>query len=660
MKTEDLLEILDSVLARDSDIDEEGRNSISPSLRQVVPYEHERLLVAWVLLSRFPQEQLDRAWEKHGNELSDFGSCLLTNFDNYVDIFVDDHSNNFFYACCTRLVAQVTARLTIPPSEKLRRNVYDSWKHISILLSGRDMAESSTATEAAKLDSTIVALSVDVYNALVAWIEHGIAFSPSTILLEDIWNIPIEAYTNTKEFNLAFEEENREKQEAKTPMAAQPKVEENERTMMLNVFESVLRTLSETRKIDAGEKDNDIYTIGHLQRLIFIIFELQGTETVSDDLLRSISLWMRDRQAEMLDPDLRILWDGWLMKNVGEHVISKKSNLLRDPKLMEAIQNIILAHAVSPNANALRPMAWRTISQIVKSYGWGWVQKSSTRTSVCTWCRLACGEWKIQLENEKSDRSNRLSTLDGCGNLIMNIMQYLVDFDERPYQTIPLTTESVLRMKEALEETLFLTSAYLIINSSPNDHIESAIAINLWSELFTEIDLSTLKMTTNVISCFRNLLLVSDDESLVQPALHVVSTYCTEQQALNEVEVFDNSLIDAIAIYIQRYWKNVSQPDYFKKCSGRDDIIHSACVATEIIAEYKPPRFQHVVDAIFEAQQAIVDSFSTEILTQITDLKKSLRPISDTCVTLFEQFEEPLPPNTRLIISSALTILEGQ
>ncbi len=654
MKTKAFLETVDALLARDGDTSQEEINCESPSLLQTIPYEHERFLVAWVLLTRFPQDQLDRAWGKHGKDLDRFAQSLLTNFGNGVDIFVRHHDvskndghNFFFHACCTRLVAQVTARLTTTPSKELRDNIYKSWKQISSLKAIRNTAETSPANEAAILRSTIIPLCVDVYNAYIGWMDQDVPFFSSDLILNEIWKVPIAASTRLREL---LEEESGEEQKDSSG-EVQPKFKENERTMMFKVLESVLGTSSEDEKMSTDRCEEDSYTIGNLQRLIFVIFELKGTDCASFELITSILLWSTTSREDIFDADLTILWDGWLMKTIGERITEEANgmSLLRDPEIMSAIQKLSMAHAVSPDTNTLRPMAWQIISRIMRVCGWRSMHKSSIEASICLWCRLACGEWKIQLEEEGfSECSYRSSILDGCGKLIITVVQYLVDFHDSPHKPIPLGTESILSLRETLEDTLSLTSTYL------NAHLSDttpAILIHLWSELFSEITLSASKDASVVFECFRNLLLVSDNECLLPASVHVVTTYCTEDGFLYNVQGLDTTVIDSILLYLERFWKTMATRDSLKKHCGHD-TIHSACVATEILAEYQPDKVENVTIAILDVVDFLAES--------APDLRLTLRLVVDSSIFLFDRFRGSTLAKENLSskISSAVKILQ--
>lgn len=675
MKAEILFDKLQFLLvcSGDSDIVDKGRNDTSESHRQDIAHEYERFLVAWILLTRLSQEQLDRAWEKYGNSLSYFANCMLTNIDNNIDIVDDDHAmpkngsdsgHDFLSICCIRLLCQVMARLKTPPSKDLRRKLYNSWKHMSTTKIAKNVAENSPATATTKLlNSTIIALNVDVCSVFLVWMERDVPFFQPEIIMKDVWKTYIAAHAIVKKSAAFHEQENRRKQNENASIETKSEFKNNDEIIMFNVFESVLGRPTDTEKIH-NDSDGDIYTIVTLQRLIFVIFELLGTKCVPEELVRNILRWCcQNNQEEGFSPDLRDLWHGWLMKNIGECVSKQTtpSTLLRDPVMMDAIQTIALAHIVSPNRHALRTMAWQSISQIMKAYSWDWIQESSMKTSICTWCRLACGEWKIQLERDKnlaSERSSRLSILDGCGRVIISVVQYLVD--DRSNKLIHLETKSHLTMKQSLEETLSSTSTYLNIFPYLKDDVESVVIVNLWSELFSEIDLSTSKEADNTITCLGKLLLVSSDESLVKALVHYMSTHCTEEKCLYEHVDFESVVIGPAMVFMERFWTTFLKPCPRKKWYPLD-TMQWACVATEILAENKPESTQRVVNAIFDAASCFVESFQFASTNQRIELKQRLRIIIEPCLKLLKLFGDTFPTkNMPHIISSAIKIMEDK
>ena len=658
MEAEQLLETFDSLLARrDDDINKKGGSSASPPLSRSIPHQHERSLVALVLLSRSPQEQLDQVWEKYESDFTSFASIFFKNCDFEMQLLNDDHAvsqngfkNFLFCSYYTRLVAQVTARLTKPPTKQLQYDIYKSWRKISMMQAARTVTITSTAVEEAKIHSTIIALCVDIYNALITWTSQNDPLLSVDLDLIELWNIPITAYKKMNRITRVVQREAKTKKE-------QPKVEDDEVDMMLSILESASGSASD--EVRAGQENDDIYTFSNTLRLMFVLFELQGPESISDELLRTVLIWIKNSQDEISDADLRVLWDGWLLTNIQKR-ISKTNNtrsLLRDPEIMDTIQKIILAHVVSPTTSTLRPLAWQSISQITKSFGWEFLQKSS-ESSLCTWCRLACGEWKIQLEDEPSERQKNLSILDGCGNLIINVVQYLVDFDERPYKSIPLTSESLLSIRQELEETLSLTSGHLLNRASEEHNLESTIMVNLWSVLFSEMHASNCHEASNIMLCFHMLLQVSDDESLVPAVLHVVSMMNCDGRALtSEHESVTDETTTSIIGYLIRLWKRVAKMDYLKQ-SQENHFVHSACVATEILAEHDHPKFQEVVQFIFEAQQAILKTFQNGGAAQERQHERTiLRSLSNTCGLLFDRYHKILPQNTSYNLSTATAML---
>ena len=651
MEAEQLLETFDSLLARrDDDINKKGGSSASPPLSRSIPHQHERSLVALVLLSRSPQEQLDQVWEKYESDFTSFASIEMQLLNDDHAVSQNGFKNFLFCSYYTRLVAQVTARLTKPPTKQLQYDIYKSWRKISMMQAARTVTITSTAVEEAKIHSTIIALCVDIYNALITWTSQNDPLLSVDLDLIELWNIPITAYKKMNRITRVVQREAKTKKE-------QPKVEDDEVDMMLSILESASGSASD--EVRAGQENDDIYTFSNTLRLMFVLFELQGPESISDELWRTVLIWIKNSQDEISDADLRVLWDGWLLTNIQKR-ISKTNNtrsLLRDPEIMDTIQKIILAHVVSPTTSTLRPLAWQSISQITKSFGWEFLQKSS-ESSLCTWCRLACGEWKIQLEDEPSERQKNLSILDGCGNLIINVVQYLVDFDERPYKSIPLTSESLLSIRQELEETLSLTSGHLLNRASEEHNLESTIMVNLWSVLFSEMHASNCHEASNIMLCFHMLLQVSDDESLVPAVLHVVSMMNCDGRALtSEHESVTDETTTSIIGYLIRLWKRVAKMDYLKQ-SQENHFVHSACVATEILAEHDHPKFQEVVQFIFEAQQAILKTFQNGGAAQERQHERTiLRSLSNTCGLLFDRYHKILPQNTSYNLSTATAML---
>jgi hypothetical protein len=613
-------------------VDQEGTTKLSSS--QVIAYEHERFLVAWVLLTRLSHKHLDEAWGKHGNSLSIFVTHLLS------DIEKTRRTDMLLYICYIRLVAQVTARLSTLPSEQLRINLYKSWKYMS------------TNVDDNLFNSTI-ALNIDVCNTFIAWMEQDAFSFSSEVSLSDMWDaqvkisaklIQLQQDDGTKK---SMKNENISR-ETQSNSDDDDDDDDDDAMTMVNVLDSLLATSNDT------EDDDLSYTASYLKRLIFGIFELQGTEYASDELVTNILLWIdRNGQEESISLDQKFGWHGWLMKYIGESISNKKkrSTLLREPKEMHVIQNIMLAHVVSPDERALRAMAWQTIIQIIQGYGWSWSEKSTSNVApICTWCRLACGEWKIQLEEELNlwSGSNRTSILDGCGRLMLSVVQYLVDFEERPDIAIPLDTDGLLHLRQSLEETLYTTSAYLI-TSNVDTGVEPTVVINLWSQLFSEIYLPNSEEGKNAVTCFRKLLMASNDVTMMRALAHFLTT-------VHPKESSEQGLIDSIIAYTERSWQTLATPSWLSLCHQHDEI-YWACGATEILVDNQPERIHKITISMQQAIRILVESLQSVPSKRKEELLSYLRLVVESYVTIIDQC-----PNTDLtfkdILSRAIEILE--
>jgi len=401
----------------------------------------------------------------------------------------------------------------------------------------------------------------------------------------------------------------------------------DDKMTMISVLDSLL---------DDKAGDDDIYTVSNLQTMIYGIFELQGTKHASDKLVTKILLWIdQDGQEEKISQDLKLFWHGYLMKYVGESVSKKKKRctLLREPEIMNVMQKILLAHVVSPDKGALRAMAWQTIVQVIQSYGWRWSEKSISKVAyICTWCRLACGEYRIQLEEELNllSQSNRTLILDGCGKLMLSVVRYLVDFDERPDKTIPLDTESIFHLRQSLEETLYTTSEYL--NTFKGDSCkQSTIVLDLWSQLFSETYLPT--SDKSVITCFKKLLIESDDVSLMRALAHYLTTVNLKDSECDEADV-EHGLIDSIIAFTERSWQTIATPRWLSQCDQFEEMFW-VCGATEIMSDNYPDRIYKITNSMQQAIRILVESLPSqrnkEVISYLRLLVESHMAIIDQC-----------------------------
>ncbi|KAL3931568.1 MAG: hypothetical protein SGARI_004174 [Bacillariaceae sp.] len=318
---------------------------------------------------------------------------------------------------------------------------------------------------------------------------------------------------------------------------------------------------------------------------------------------------------------------GYVVVAVGSNSNGSKasSTLLNDPKAMEALQTILMAHVVSPDPNALRADAWQTMGSMIVSscrhhgknkVSNAWTTKwmmmtmkngssasSSSKNNpkqkqqqqaatppppllpiICTWARLASGEWKIQLEHmaassasaaaaggdaaatvnsltnstsnnrNNNDNDNNMAILDGCAKTIMSVVDFLLTLEDRPDQAaaapslLLLNATALLHIKESLDEAFAVTTEYIAtVDNGDDDHDDNgddsqghgeesdsarsstkAVVRELWCQLLPELEMEAIQGLESTLAAFRKLLLQSSssaaaDDVMMRPLVHVLS-----------------------------------------------------------------------------------------------------------------------------------------
>ena len=243
--------------------------------------------------------------------------------------------------------------------------------------------------------------------------------------------------------------------------------------------------------------------------------------------------------------------------------------------------------------------------------------------------------------------------------LMIGVVQYLVDFDDRPDKRIPLDPDGLLHIQESLEETLSTTSTYLNTSFDVSDHTKNSIIINLWSQLFSEVDLSTARGAENAIGCLKKLMLVSNDESLMQALVHLISTAQTETKIMQLVGDFDSGFVDSVVFYMERFWKKTANASWLAQDHAHDHV-RWACVAVEILSENTPQNIRRFADPMLPAIAFLVNCLQTAPPTQRGDeLVPSLRLLLDSYVAVIEQCHDTNSTNKEShILSCAIGIME--
>ena len=262
--------------------------------------------------------------------------------------------------------------------------------------------------------------------------------------------------------------------------------------------------------VEENEKD-DNYSPDSWHRLVLLFFDTNSHNAPTNKILDWIG---RNEQQKHLTQEIRFGWHEWIMKFTVESIArkNKQCSYLRDPKAMDILDKIMMAHAVSPVHDALRSLSWQTISSIVHEIGWKWNNKASTNAPICTWTRLASGEWKILLEQVESGEQQQLSpsemqTLDGCGLLMMDVVEYLTSLDERPDSPLPLEPESLMHLKQSLEDALSITSLFinLYVAKEKADFVIKTKAIEFWCRIVPEFELDNQRSIDEGFPCLETL-----------------------------------------------------------------------------------------------------------------------------------------------------------
>jgi hypothetical protein len=613
MNSETLAMKLDMLLPPSSGNDEEdvedGR----------LAFELERFLVAWVLLGRLPEDRLQRAWRKHRKGLAGFARELLLGFRTTTTAADDDE----LLALYLRLVAQVVARLEDFPVE-LGEVLMITWQDITCTTHSRS-----------------VALNVDIYNALLSWLEGGCSTSDEALILNYVWEAYASVPQRTERGLLASRSVHSEFGQGGSSGVGS---NTSSKQKMKEILNSLLS--------DGGAMDRE-RTEENWRRIALCTFELYG-QAASEELVRKILFWVsipehlqEDRQPQEMQFD----WHEWLMTYVGQHISScADSNLLLEPTSMAIMQNILLAHVVDPGDGALRAMAWQTMNAVVCAYGWDRCSKlSTTESSICVWTRLASGEWRIQLEETHACSATTRPILDGCGRLVMSVVQYLVQFDERPDRLIPMDSDALLHLRKSLEEMLYITSEYL--KSSNSDSDINPVASQLWSCLFSEIDMSTLITPEPVIACLQRRLSKYEDDLVLLDVASLLNAAQGDQRAHDIALRLQGSIVS----YLDNFWQTLSNPEQMTRWA--QDEVSWACTCMEILDTQSPEVIRNLTIKMTQAMQILLDYLEVwQDAAPQDKLLSNLRIAAESCQSIVNNASIKLTIHESQIVSHALSM----
>lgn len=584
MDTDTIVEKLD--ILRRAENEDDGRG---------IAFEKERFLVSWVLLTRFPEDRLHCAWQQHGGKLCDFAMKMLG---------ARRIADCALLASYLRIIAQVVTHVEQFPVE-LGRCLMNAWE---------DLCSTNCHS---------VELNIDMCNALMAWMEGVCSTSDQKLILITVWDIS-----------------SRESAKLGKPMVTSNGIgiqSKQGSSGTASAAHQKMKDVLEFLLSDRRHMDQE-YTDDNWRRLVLGMFELYG-QALPNKLVRRILFWITEhRHDETHSLELKLRWHEWLLTYVGRHLSGGgHSTLFLEPKSMEIIQDILLVHIVSPEESVLRAMAWQTINAIVKSYGWEKCNKqSTTQSAICVWARLASGEWKIRLEVADMSSATTRPILDGCGRLMMSVVQYLVNFEERPDLPIPLDAEALIHIRKSLEETMFLTAEY--VRSCPGLRDLAPVTLPLWSCLFAEIDTATsLKAPEPIIGCLQRRLIEFND-TLIMRDITTLLKFAESDEEAQRVALL---LQDLIFSCLEKFWQQLTDSQQLKRWHHED--MSWACLCTQLLAKVlqsaseSSRNVRDLTLIIFRAVHTLVDNVEVTRANPPTnqgELLFNLRMATESYITL--------------------------
>ena len=541
--------------ARDSE-ETSSAKSISDKLKLLLlptenssgnAFQPERCLVAWVLLTRLSQAELDRAWGEHQPLLESFGRELLQKeerpcFDLYI-----------------RMMAQVTARLTSYPVE-LGQSLFHAWKKIP-------------ATK-------LVEVHIDVLCSFNHFIQSDPVAADVAGLLESVWKVHLVRL----EYDAVSKDEESPVSEFTSNEAKDPSLnlditidnEEGEWKLMCQTLEALL-----------NNNQQDFYSPTTWQEILLKTFQSHGNDLTPDSLAPSILEWITAQQIKRWPVTLITGWHEWFFNLVQSRITrnpSFRKTLLRSPKAASDFNNLMLAHVVSPSDRSLRAMAWQTLVLVVETSGWNWILQASSKssrlgsgTALCTWIRMAGGEYRIQLHTSNNSATS-LAVGEACARVLISAVQYCAKLAEEPHR-MRLPGDALLHLRQSLEQALGTTVEYL--QTDGVNGAFSEIAVRLFGILLMEIDIWELMVREDekhrspqaILQCLEAILPRVMDYSLLPGLVNILSE--AEDDIVKHGQL--GCLLESLVDFLRGFWQRK-----LPLADQLDDSIAWACSCTEL------------------------------------------------------------------------------
>jgi hypothetical protein len=541
-------------------------------------YSQERTLVAWILLSRLADDELDNTWQEHATSL----------FIPWATHWLPEACQESPETCdlYLRLVAQVTGRLEEFPSV-LGKSLFQVWQQ-------RPLASPM--------------VHVDVLSSLQVWMEQDTAEAEASGVLGTIWN----HYARHVHVQPPEETENTKKEEPQPPKDIDDS-DDKDWKVLGQTLESILNDASSVQPKNA---------MNAWHETILGMIQSYSQDLLPDFMLGSVLEWMATQSSSLL-PSIRMGWHEWFLTLIQTRVPYDEPlrRILLQPSnasnLTSYMTQLLLAHIVSPDPThaATRALAWQATVVLVESCGWNWMLQTDSKTAssalgagthLCTFVRLASGEWRIQLQQEASTSNDNnasawqqatgLALGHACARLLLGVVQYCAQLEDSPHR-MPLSSDALMHLKQSLQDALWTTVEYLQEGEEDDAETKSftLIATQLLGTLLTEVDVWSYQETNDedgdssspvqgILACLKTSMFLGDHSqenyAIWLPGLaHLLGNAEDDPSRVAQLTGMWEPFIE----FLQNYWQRDDDSETSKLAERLDDSVAWACSCTEYI-----------------------------------------------------------------------------
>ncbi|CAJ1953475.1 unnamed protein product [Cylindrotheca closterium] len=589
-----------------------------------ISYKQERLLVSWVLLTRIPEDDLVDLWTTHGANLETFAISMLN--DN----------RDPCHLLYIRLFAQAYSRIVERCPLDLGRRLFECW--------GRHERKQD------------LKLSIDVLSCLDVLVADHPSVSKELNVVEKLWDF----YTSG-----SMETESKEKDVPK------------EESYPSQEWDMMAKTLNGTLQ----GTDASYYSVSTLNETILTVFQRSGFEHVPQSMIPKILSWVsKSKQSITLPPDLRSLWVEWTLGLFQTLASNKKvDTILRHTGVPDDLNRLLLAIIVSPTSDkesrygSLRAMAWQTLVSILETCGWAWAfritatGKLGNGTPLCTWTRLASGEWRLQLQ--KSESGDVSTPEEGAGDaigdatarLLIATTEFCIELSEKI--TVSLSSDAVLHLYQSLEESLMSTLEYITLErESRIVGLFSTTATRLFGTLLREFDIWTLQKkdveTSQATIDGLAYLLESSDENCLLPAIANILE-ASDSDSTRKKDML--KLWDPFLSYMQRFWETTASKWSQQDSRELGQIVPWACTCLDWWIDGAFPESKNTVQNRRRIQVAVLKFIGCAMSSNLDSQSRTSLSLALGCYMTLSQEQSAIPSeNESMLIFRALQTCEIQ